>query len=43
MRGDSQNIKRVSSTAHNTAYTLRANAPALRDIASFGRSVVYAV
>jgi hypothetical protein len=30
------------STSDNTAYTLRADALALRDIASFGRNVVYA-
>ena len=30
------------STADNTAYTLRANALAFRDIAPFGRNVVYA-
>lgn len=42
MRGDSQDIKRVSSTAYNTAYMLRAIALALRDIAPFGRNIVYA-
>ena len=30
------------ATADNTAYTLRANALTLRDIAPFGRNVVYA-
>ena len=30
------------TTTHNTAYTLRAIALALRDIAPFGRNVVYA-
>ena len=30
------------SPSYNTAYTLRANALALRDIAPFGRDVVYA-
>jgi hypothetical protein len=29
-------------TSDNTAYTLRANALALRDIAPYGRNVVYA-
>ena len=32
----------VRPTADNTAYTLRAYALALRDIAPFGRNVVYA-
>ena len=31
-----------SATSDNTAYTLRAIALALRDIAPFGRNVVYA-
>jgi len=30
------------ATADNTAYTLRANALALRDIAPFNRNIVYA-
>ncbi len=30
------------TTSYNTAYTLRANTLALRDIAPFGRNVVYA-
>jgi hypothetical protein len=34
--------KNWGATSHNTAYTLRANALALRDIAPFGRNVVYA-
>jgi len=32
----------MMGTAHNTAYTLRAYALALRDITPFGRNVVYA-
>jgi hypothetical protein len=35
-------LKRNPATADNTAYTLRAYALALRDIALFGRNVVYA-
>jgi len=37
-----EKIIREPATADNTAYTLRANALALRDIAPFGRNVVYA-
>jgi len=37
-----QYISRKQPTADNTAYTLRAVALVLRDIASFGRNVVYA-
>ena len=33
---------RLRVASYNTAYTLRANALALRDIAPFGRNVVYA-
>ncbi len=32
----------IASTSDNTAYTLQAYALALRDIALFGRNVVYA-
>ncbi len=32
----------IRATSDNTAYTLRADALALRDIAPFGRNVVYA-
>ena len=32
----------VGGTSDNTAYTLRAFAPVFRDIAPFGRDVVYA-
>jgi hypothetical protein len=40
-------IKKVENSngvpsSHNTTYTLRANALAFRDIAPFGRNVVYA-
>jgi hypothetical protein len=35
-------IEMINGTSDNTAYTLRANALALRDIAPFGRNVVYA-
>ena len=31
----------MPATADNTAYTLRANALALRDIVSLGRNVIY--
>jgi len=32
----------MGTTSYNTAYTLQANALALRDIVPFGRNVVYA-
>jgi len=35
-------VKKGQGTADNTAYTLQANALALRDIAPFGHNVVYA-
>jgi len=35
-------LRNDSGTAYNTAYTLQANALALRDIAPLGRNVVYA-
>ena len=35
-------MDRLRATSYNTAYTLWANARALRDIAPFDRNVVYA-